>query len=370
MHRGYVKLWRCIEDSGLVGQPTAFYLYSYLLLKATHKPKSVVVGGSVFNLEPGEAVIGRNKISEATGLSVRQVRTALELLKKMYIIASRTTNKCTIVSIVNWDTYQGNQEQSGQQIDQRRGQQAASRRPADDQQAASARPAPGQRPATIQEYKNIRTEEYNNPPTPHSGKQEAGTSLLSMCAPSASPSGGCTPIGGQTNGRKKAYSDDFEKFWAKYPRKVNKGAAWKAWQKANKSGILPDVESLIEALRWRHLEPDWEKDGGKYIPHAATWLNASGWEDEGCKAPEIPQDDPREMRANEIYVKHGVHASPQCVGDASRNIATYKSVIAVIRELREEGLSDYEPYHANLVHWLRTNGLLDGVNQELGWAED
>lgn len=224
--------------------------------------------------------------------------------------------------------------------------------------------------ANLADTDTVTVDCNNTPPTPHSGKQEAGTSLLSMCAPSASPSGGCTPIGVQTNGRKKAYSDDFEKFWEKYPRKVNKGAAWKAWQKAKKSGILPDVESLIEALRWRQLEPDWEKDGGKYIPHAATWLNASGWEDEGCKAPEIPQDDPREMRANEIYVKHGVHASPQCTGDAARNVATYKSVIAVIRELREEGLSDYEPYHANLVHWLRTNGLLDGVNQELGWAED
>lgn len=158
MHRGYVKLWRCIEDSGLVGQPTAFYLYSYLLLKATHKPKSVVVGGSVFNLEPGEAVIGRNKISEATGLSVRQVRTALELLKKLSLIASRTTNKCTVISIVNWDTYQGYQEQNGQQIDQQNGQQAA-----------SARPAPGQQAATIQEYKNIRIEEDNIPPIPPKG---------------------------------------------------------------------------------------------------------------------------------------------------------------------------------------------------------
>ena len=359
MHRGYVKLWRCIEDSGLVGQPTAFYLYSFLLLRATHKQKSFVAGGAVFNLDPGQILVGRNKLSEETGLSVQQIRTALELLKKLSIITCETTNKCTIVSIVNWDTYQNQQPAVNQQSNQQ-----------SNQRSTSGQPAVNQRLTTIQEYKNIRTEEYNTPPTPHSDKQEAGTSLLSMCAPSASPSGGCPPIEGQANGRKKAYSDDFERFWAKYPRKVNKGAAWKAWQKAKKSGVLPDVESLIEALRWRQLEPDWEKDGGKYIPHAATWINASGWEDEGCKAPEIPQDDPREMRANEIYVKHGVHASPQCVGDASRNIATYKSVIAVIRELREEGLSDYEPYHANLVHWLRTNGLLDGVNQELGWAED
>lgn len=146
MHRGYVKLWRCVEDTGLMGQPSAFYLYTYFLLKATHKAKSFVVGGAVFDLEPGEIIIGRNKLSEETGLSVRQIRTALELLKKLSLIATKTTNKCTIVSIANWDTYQNNQ-------------------PAPDQQSVqpttSTRPAPDQHPTTIQEYKNIRTEELN-----------------------------------------------------------------------------------------------------------------------------------------------------------------------------------------------------------------
>lgn len=159
MHRGYVKLWRCIEDTGLVGQPTAFYLYSYLLLKATHKAKSVVVSGAVFNLDAGQVVVGRNKLADETGLSVRNIRTALELLKKLSLIAIKTTNKCTIVSIVNWDTCQNNKPEADQQNDQQ-----------NDQQPTSTRPAPDQHPTTIQEYKNIRTEEDNNTPhTPQGG---------------------------------------------------------------------------------------------------------------------------------------------------------------------------------------------------------
>ena len=247
MHRGYVKLWRCIEDSGLVGQPTAFYLYSYLLLKATHKPKSVVVGGAVFNLEPGEAVIGRNKISEATGLTVRQIRTALELLKKLSLIASRTTNKCTIVSINNWGTYQGNQEQSGQQNDQQTGQQPASNRPADDQQAASARPATGQRPATIQEYKNIRTEEDNTPLTPQGGRRAVV----------------------------EEYSDEFELFWREYPNhNSGKKKAYSAFKRALKKATLAE---LLKSLDAHKKSSQWTKDGGAYIPHATTWLNGERW---------------------------------------------------------------------------------------------
>lgn len=150
MHRGYVKLWRCVEDTGLIGQPSAFYLYTYLLLKATHKPKSFVIGGAVFDLQPGQIIVGRNKLAEDTGLSVRQIRTSLDMLKKLSLIATKTTNKCTVVSIVNWNTYQNSQPAPDQLIVQQI-----------DQQTTSTRPAPDQHPTTIQEYKNIRTEELN-----------------------------------------------------------------------------------------------------------------------------------------------------------------------------------------------------------------
>ena len=112
MHRGYVKLWRCIEDSGLVGQPNAFYLYSFLLLRATHKQKSFVAGGAAFDLEPGQVIVGRNKLAEETGLSVQNVRTDLSLLKKLSLITCKITKKCTIVSISNWNEYQGQQAES------------------------------------------------------------------------------------------------------------------------------------------------------------------------------------------------------------------------------------------------------------------
>ena len=139
MHRGYVKLWRCVEDTGLMGQPSAFYLYTYLLLKATHKPKSFVVGGAVFDLQPGQVIVGRNKLSDDTGLSVQHIRTAMELLKKLSIISCRATNKCTVISINNWDIYQQQQPASNQQDNQQSNQQS------------------NQHLTTIQEYKNIHT---------------------------------------------------------------------------------------------------------------------------------------------------------------------------------------------------------------------
>lgn len=80
----------------------------------------------------------------------------------------------------------------------------------------------------------------------------------------------------------------FAAFYATYPRKVGKDAAWRAWQKRRPSVELLAV--MVAALEKQH---DWlHRDNGKYLPNPATWLNQGRWEDEppslGPKA--IPKD--------------------------------------------------------------------------------
>lgn len=70
----------------------------------------------------------------------------------------------------------------------------------------------------------------------------------------------------------------FARFWDAYPRKVAKQVAWKAWQK-----IRPDeslLAAMLQALEWQIRLPDWTKEGGAYIPHPASYLNAGRWQDE------------------------------------------------------------------------------------------
>jgi hypothetical protein len=91
------------------------------------------------------------------------------------------------------------------------------------------------------------------------------------------------------------YNTEFEKFWEAYPKKVGKGAAWTAWKKKN--GRRPDIQILVEVIEKHKQTPDWNKEGGQYIPNPATWLNQHRWEDEispkhdqGCPIPK-PQKD-------------------------------------------------------------------------------
>jgi len=78
---------------------------------------------------------------------------------------------------------------------------------------------------------------------------------------------------------RNAYSEDFELFWEAYPNKANKLAAYKAWCKLKKSGVLPELSLLQERLENKKHGREWTKENGQYIPHPASWLNAGGWED-------------------------------------------------------------------------------------------
>jgi hypothetical protein len=75
--------------------------------------------------------------------------------------------------------------------------------------------------------------------------------------------------------RTDAKTDDFDAFWAVYPRKVGKGDAKKAFAK-----VKAPVSVLITAVNTQKQSQQWLRNDGQYIPNPATWLNQGRWEDE------------------------------------------------------------------------------------------
>lgn len=70
----------------------------------------------------------------------------------------------------------------------------------------------------------------------------------------------------------------FDLFWLSYPKKKSKGQAEKAWAKIPLDEHLAGI--IISKVNEARASPEWTKEGGKYIPYPATWLNAKGWTDE------------------------------------------------------------------------------------------
>ena len=71
--------------------------------------------------------------------------------------------------------------------------------------------------------------------------------------------------------------DPFDTFWRAYPRKTGKGDARKKFAKAL---TKTSFENIMRALGEVKASAQWQKDGGQFIPHPATWLNQERWDDE------------------------------------------------------------------------------------------
>lgn len=98
-----------------------------------------------------------------------------------------------------------------------------------------------------------------------------------------------TPKGKRPKTEPRYHPDWFERFWTLYPRKTNRVAAVRAWDK-----LSPDLDLcrvMAVAIKAQMQTPQW-RDGPEHIPHPSTWLNGARWLDEVAISPPGGPPDP------------------------------------------------------------------------------
>jgi hypothetical protein len=128
MYRGWVGFYRKDLCEGFFKNRKLWQFWSYCLLKASHKEHVQMVGYQEVLLKPGELVFGREVAAKELAASVRSVRTCINYFRKIGKLTIKTTNKFSIISIINWEAYQDRPKQNDHQNDH----QAAIKRPAND----------------------------------------------------------------------------------------------------------------------------------------------------------------------------------------------------------------------------------------------
>lgn len=106
LQRGYVRVFRKVEDSGLLAHPKALALFLYLLLNAAWKPFKHTTRWGIVEIRRGQIVTGRLMLAAKLKQSEQNIRTALKMLAKMEILTIQTTNDFSIITLVNYDKYQ------------------------------------------------------------------------------------------------------------------------------------------------------------------------------------------------------------------------------------------------------------------------
>jgi len=109
---GWVKLYRSFTKWEWFKNPKMVQLFIYLLVSANHKDKN----WQGIEIERGQILTGRKSLSENTGLSEQTIRTLLRKLQNSNEITQKSTNKYTIITLVNYGVYQQTNQQPNQQL--------------------------------------------------------------------------------------------------------------------------------------------------------------------------------------------------------------------------------------------------------------
>lgn len=139
MADGWIKLHRSLLEWGWWDDANTTRLWLYILLTANHKQKE----WHGVTIKAGQLLTGRKALSEATGLSERNIRTSLSKLESTGEITLKTTNKFTVITVIKWAQFQLSNNGS-------------------DQQTTNNRPTTDQQVTTTKKEKNVRNKEYVN----------------------------------------------------------------------------------------------------------------------------------------------------------------------------------------------------------------
>ncbi|WP_435625259.1 hypothetical protein [Flagellimonas sp.] len=112
MIKGFVKIYRSLMDWEWYTEPETSHLFVHLIMKANYKDKK----WKGKEVKRGSLITSLKHLSQSTGLSITKVRTALKRLKNSGAISIISTNKYTMVRLLNFDVYQEIYHHSDKQI--------------------------------------------------------------------------------------------------------------------------------------------------------------------------------------------------------------------------------------------------------------
>ncbi len=112
MNRGYVKLFRKLDEWEWYKDHATKELFIHCLIKANHIEKK----WQGITIPRGSFVSSVSKLSEELDFSVQQIRTAIKHLNSTNELTSTSTSKYTLFTVLNYDKYQQSNEQSNKQL--------------------------------------------------------------------------------------------------------------------------------------------------------------------------------------------------------------------------------------------------------------
>lgn len=147
MRQGYILIWRRLLEASFYKDSFALHLALHLLLRTNHEPNKILYNNTEIEIKRGQTYAGRFSLSKETGIKPSTVRNKLALLKKIDFLDIKSNNKFSIITILNYNSYQNYKCKIGHQAKQ---------------QMDSQRTTNGQQMDTIKECNTLKNEKNDN----------------------------------------------------------------------------------------------------------------------------------------------------------------------------------------------------------------
>lgn len=109
---GWIKIHRKILENPIISKDSDYLaVWIYLLVNATHKEIPALFKGKKITLKEGQLITGRKSISSKLKISESKIYRIINEFKSEQQIEQQTSNKSSLITILNWNRYQQTEQQ-------------------------------------------------------------------------------------------------------------------------------------------------------------------------------------------------------------------------------------------------------------------
>lgn len=216
-YQGFVPIPRDVQTLPIWGNTTDTALWLYCVLHASHQPYR--------DLQAGQFYASQAQIAKVMGMTRKTVGISLKRLEQKGLLHVETSDTGTVITVCYWSFIcNGKGFGDGDLM-----------------------------------VLDTTTGEVSRVPQRSRGKPESETDV-----PASQPE--------TEDNEDPVREEQFNRFWLAYPKRSNKTEARRLFM-----ALKVDPELVIKAIEEARYSPGWVKEGGRFIPNPAKWLDG-GWE--------------------------------------------------------------------------------------------
>ena len=117
---GWIKLHRKLLDNPVMINAELLQLFIYCLLRANHADNEFIFNGKMIMIETGSFITGLHVLCKDLKQKQTSIYRRLQLLTTLGYLSLKTENKFTIITVLNYKTYQVSDFESGKPVENKR----------------------------------------------------------------------------------------------------------------------------------------------------------------------------------------------------------------------------------------------------------